>query len=191
MEAQGVYEKIADAVNDIVPKLHSTASIVPIGIDGAVTYHLVDYAQKKKSIPHEDYLGNTIQLSSKANLIDTSRFLEIFLREAGLEGKHIYGLDLRAKTGKLADTLCFYVNDLKKDIGNMTFDYVVLFDPSKKADIRASEEELTDEEKVFLRWFDDPEDAPIRQKKGYWNYNNLRHDKLASLRHVPEIKRLI
>jgi hypothetical protein len=186
-----VYKKVADAVNNLLPKLHSTAAIVPIGIDGAITYHLLDNSMKKKMLHHEDYLGNTIQISSKANLMDMARFLEVFMREAGLRGKHIYALDLRTKSGKMADLLCSQVNDLKNDIKTMTVDYAVLFDHNKLADVRASEEEFTDEEKAFLRWFDKPEDAPIRQGKNGWNYNNVTHNKLSKLRHVQEIKNLI
>jgi hypothetical protein len=186
-----VYEKIADAINDIIPKLHSTVSIVPIGIDGAITYHLLDYSMTKKMLSHFDCLQNTVQLSSNKNLMDLDRLYETLLRECDKKRKHIYCLDMRAKTGKLADLLHMHVNDFKSDVNTMTIDYAVLFDPKKRADIRASEEELTDDEKSILKWFDRPQDAPIMQVNGHCDYSNLSHDNIAMLRHVPEIKSLL
>jgi hypothetical protein len=189
MDDQQVYQKVAAAVNALTEKLDISATIMPIGVDGAITYHLLDYALRKKQVPHEDYLNNTVQASSRSGEMDDVRLCGVLIRGAS-KGKPIYGLDLRTQSGGLGKMLHAAANDLKQDVPSIDFKYVTLFDPRNQADIRASQEELTDTEKKLLRWFDSPEEIPVKFKNESWQYY-VRHDKLARVRHVPEIKSLI
>ncbi|NIO44925.1 MAG: hypothetical protein GTN36_05235 [Candidatus Aenigmarchaeota archaeon] len=194
MEIEKIYGKVANAVNELATKLDASASFMPIGVDGAVTYHLLEHAFIKE-IPHEDNLKNNIvQVSSKTEKTDEARLFSI-LRKNAFQKKSLYGLDMRTKTGKLGALLKSSVISLNEKLKlnyleGLEFSYVVLFDSGRHADIRASEKELTDEEKRCLRWFEKPEDSFIKFENGVWEYY-ATHDRLAKLRHVQKIKNLI
>jgi len=189
MDNQQIYQKVATAVNTLTEKIDASATVMPIGIDGAMTYHLFEYALRKKQIPHIDYLGNTVQASSKTGKMDDVKICAVLMQSV-LQKKPIYGMDLRTKSGGLGRMLHTVVNDLKQDVPNIDFKYVTLFDARNQADISASQEDLTDTEKELLRWFDSPEELPIKFKNETWLYY-LSYDKLAKVRHVPQIKTLI
>lgn len=184
-----IYRKVAEAVNTLSDTIKPETTI-PLGFEGAVTYHLLSYAFQKKGIMHKDNLSNVVQVSSKTEQFDREKFRKIFEDSVSFcMNRPVYVLDMRTKTGKLGEML-------KSEINNSflikNFRYTVLFDPNRKADIRATEEELTDEERKELLWVDSPEKLEdfIKFKDGTWEYL-ITHDKLASLRHVPEIKKLI
>jgi len=189
MNNQQIYQKVATAVVALTEKIDSSVSVMPIGIDGAITYHLFEHALRKGQIPHQDYLDNTVQASSKTGEMDDVKICAVLMQSVS-QKKPIYGMDLRTKSGGLGKMLRTVANDLKQDVPNIDFKYVTLFDARNKADIRASQEDFTDTEKELLKWFDNPEEFPIKFKNGDWNYY-LTHDKLARIRHVPEIKSLI
>ena len=184
-----VYRKVADAVNTL-SDIIKPETIIPLGFEGAITYHFLSNAFQKKGISYKDNLNNVVQVSSKTEQFDREKFRKIFEESVSFcMIRPIYGLDMRTKTGKLGEMLKLEINN---SFLSKNFKYTVLFDPNRKADVRATEEELTDEERKELLWVDSPEKIKdfIDFKDGRWRYY-INHDKLANLRHVPEIKDLI
>jgi hypothetical protein len=193
MELQDVLKKYANAVVEITPKFHSThSSIIPVGNAGAIADHFLEYSLDKRMIPHKNNLANSVYMSSK-NGIDETRLTHVVLDQSKIKKNHLYFLDERTQTGKLGEMIEARIANLEKNVGTITYDYAVLFDKEKMADISGSDEDFTDEERAILKWVDSPADLPVRfyPKLGIADYSDLSHDRLAMLRHVPQIKKLI
>lgn len=187
-----VYERVANSIISLGEQIDLQQVIMPIGFDGAVTYHLLHYYWTKRGLKPEDSLSNTLEATSRFDEFDEKKFREIMKRTYSTD-KIIYGLDLRTKTGKLGSMLRSKVkhfNDVNDT--DIKFLYVVLFDPNLTADIRSTSEELTDEDRSHLYWVPSFEAVKeyIRREGDSWIYD-LSHDNLSRLDHVQAIKELL
>ncbi|MBI2578230.1 MAG: hypothetical protein HYW26_00815 [Candidatus Aenigmarchaeota archaeon] len=181
-----VHRRVASAIITLADIMEPGQYVMPVALDGAVAYHLSRFRWMRKGLNPEDQLGNTIQATSRLGEMDEAKFRRI-LQDAYSADKSVYALDIRTKTGRLGSML--------RGIAGSTstrFLYAVLFDPNHVADIMASDEDLTDEERSHIYWTPTREAQQefIRKEGNLWVYN-LSHDALSRLDHVQPIKDLL
>ncbi len=187
---QRTHERIAEGIHRLGEIIRPSDTIMPLGFEGGVLYHLLSNYYEMSGFPCQDNLQNIVYISSKYNEFDTAKFCKIL--SAVPQSQKVYGLDMRTKTGSLGRMLRGTIEGLEGRIGSIAnFYYTVVFDRNKHADISAFEEELSDKER--LQWSEIEEeqfDKIIWLENGIWGYN-ISHDFIAALQDVKEIKRLM
>lgn len=187
-----VYRKVAEGVANLGKNIDFLGGRVPVGFDGAILEHLLQYFYERDSKIHGDYLGYAVQISSRTGEIDSEKFSDILSDFAGRH-KPLYAIDFRTVTGSLGRKIKEEVHnwETKKDM-SVEFYYAVVFDPNGKADIRGSDEELSDKEREEVRWVDGEEKIRelIYKENGKWKYN-FTHEAISNFKPVPLIKREI
>ncbi|MCK4550778.1 MAG: hypothetical protein KAT91_02400 [Candidatus Aenigmarchaeota archaeon] len=166
---QETYQKIAEGIKILGEEINPNDIVIPIGLDGAIVYHLlVDYYGKKR-LEYPNFLGNTCNLSSKTET-NSEKFENILAEN---REKAIYALDMRTVTGGLGEKLRELAND-----SNLV--YAVLFDPNGHADWCAFNEAF--EERII--WL---------SKKDYekLNIEKITHEYIEKMPAVKEIKKYI
>jgi len=198
-----LYAKFADAIYRLGVQLDDSFStikrfvVMPIGLDGAVLYHLLfkndgrlgDLSGGERVViesMRQDELDNVVQLSSKSGEADDYKVGKL-LEEAWQYSGTVYALDIRTKTGSLGKML-----KERADRATVPLQYAVLFDPNLVADIRGSGWELSDEERDSMHWLPNPEAIRryIWHDEGGWHYN-FTHGAISNFDHVGKLKALV
>lgn len=182
-----IHEKVAEGIGILGNIIDKPYVIIPVGLEGAVLCHLLDVDREKRNQRYLQGLENTVDISSKRDNNDFTKFEEI-LKCRSYCKPDIYALDMRTKTGKLGRMLRERAENFKKDRVYepfINFYYIVLFDPSKKADIRAFKEDLSDQDRIQLMT---PEEYGKLVSVGI---ENISHEFIESLPSVQQITELI
>jgi len=195
------YKKIAKGVLDLTNNLEILGVRMPLGLDGLVVEELIQYSfEKSGRVRRDDYgdfLAWGVQMSSKSDEFDSEKFRKI-LSFAEQENAALYAIDMRTQTGSLGkkfwDEVHKWRNQNEAHPNINRFSYGVVFDANRKADIRGSDEDLTDDERP--KWVDGKEKVNqlIHKEelglKRIWQYN-VTHDIIDRFDYVSEIKREI
>lgn len=182
------YRKIADAAVKLEGAIERPFGMADIGVDGILTAYFLRCAAAKRGAP-QPVFELPFQVSSKND--EKKNDMKSFwsaLKAGSILEVPVYGVDMRAKTGRLGEELKGFANYAGKATPGIDFKYSVLFDKNQKADLRGSLDELKDEE--IIRWYDKPADNPIQLINGLWKYQTLKGD-LEKLNHVLEIRDMI
>ncbi len=166
---QEIYQKIAEGIKILGEEINPNDIVIPIGLDGAIVYHLLVEYYSKNDTAYTDFLKNTCNISSKTET-NSEKFENILAKNAR---KAIYALDMRTVTGGLGVKLRELAND-----SNLV--YAVLFDPNSHADWCAFNEAF--EERII--WL---------SKKDYeiLDVEKITHEYIAKIEAVKEIKKYI
>lgn len=168
---QETYKKIAEGIKILNKEINPNDIIIPIGLDGAVIYHILVNYYDKTDKSYIDFLENTCDISSKKKT-DTLKFKNILTKN---KEKTISALDLRTVTGKLGEKL----NQMAY---RSSFKYAVLFDSTVNADLKAFTTKLSDKERII--WL---------SKKAYESLDleKITHRYIEEIPAVIEIKKYI
>ena len=165
---QDTYKKIAEGIQILGKEIKPNDIVIPIGLDGAILYHLLVCYYDKTNTQYTNFLENTCNLSSKTDT-DTTKFENILIEN---KEKTIYVLDLRTVTGTLS-------TKLKQIAGENPFNYTVLFDSNYYADLRAFDNELSNKNRII--WLKKEEYETL-------NLDNITHEYIEKILAVTEIK---
>lgn len=164
-----------------------------IDLDGGVMQYFFDFINEVNGLrDYQDDLENTVHISSKSNDIDEITFSNI-LAKAYESSSDVVFFDARTVTGSLGKIIKEKVSEWnRKNEASVKSLYAVLFDPRFKADLRGSEEELSDEERKEIYWVKGEYEVRklIHQEDGIWKYN-LTKKIIGNFEPVPLIKKEI
>ncbi|MCK5474312.1 MAG: hypothetical protein KAI53_02805 [Candidatus Aenigmarchaeota archaeon] len=166
---QKTYQRIAEGIKKLKDEIKPNDIVIPIGLDGAILYHLLVNCYDKTDTEYTDFLKNTCNLSSKTETY-SEKFENLLLEN---REKTIYALDMRTDTGRLGEKL-------RGLAGDSSLRYAVLFDSNGHANWCAFNEAF--EERII--WL---------SKKDYENLNvaNITHKHLEKIPTVKEIKKYL
>lgn len=185
------HQEIADGIFFLVSKLRLLEKRMPIGLDGAILENLIKYYCEKNRFVYEDNLQNTVQLSSHYDQTDKEKFEQVL---SSTDGRMIYAMDLRTKTGELVKT----IRDMWQEIANkdvnkaVNLEILAIYDEGKHADWRAYGWNLSDERRIL--WYPNIEDVNklfLDENHNFRKNYNISHESLGNISHVQEIKKLI
>ncbi len=187
-----VHRKIGSGVAELGKNIKIQSRKMPLGIDGLVVDHLLQYYFYSKGVFYASGLNNTVQISSKEEEYDFEKIKRVVLHAANYE-EPLYALDMRTVTGSLGVKLRKVIEEIETESGrNVEFNYAVVFDKNGNADLCGLEEELTEEEREEVYWVKGKEAVRklIHQENGEWEYN-LSNETIANFEPVPLIKKEI